>query len=75
MNDANWKTKTMLVGALAGALTGVGVAVLLIQRAEKTGEPIKIGASEGLKLGMGVLGLMRQLGPPAGGEGGSKHKA
>ena len=60
--DSNWKTRTLLVGAIAGALTGLGVAFVLIQRAEQEGEVVQLRSTEGLKLGMGVLGLLRQVG-------------
>ncbi len=58
-DDRDWKRQTLLVGALIGALTGVGVAYVLIRRAEEQGEPLRIGAGEGVRLGMGVLGLLR----------------
>jgi len=60
--DSNWKTRTLIVGVLAGALTGLGVAFVLIQRAEQEGEVVQLRTSEGVKLGMGVLGLLRQVG-------------
>ncbi|MEE8122417.1 MAG: hypothetical protein V3T55_12875 [Anaerolineales bacterium] len=60
--DSNWKTRTLIVGVLAGALTGLGVAFVLIQRAEQEGGVVQMRTSEGLKLGMGVLGLLRQVG-------------
>ena len=67
--DSNWKARTLIVGALAGALTGLGVAYVLIQRAEQEGEMPKLRSSEGIRLGMGVLGLLRQVGQlGAGGE-------
>ncbi len=61
-DDSNWKTRTLIVGVLAGALTGLGVAFVLIQRAEQEGGVVQMRTSEGLKLGMGVLGLLRQVG-------------
>ncbi len=60
--DSNWKARTLIVGVLAGALTGLGVAFVLIQRAEQEGGVVQMRTSEGLKLGMGVLGLLRQVG-------------
>ncbi|HUS83530.1 MAG: hypothetical protein MUO58_07070 [Anaerolineales bacterium] len=60
--DSDWKTRTLIVGVLAGALTGLGVAFVLIQRAEQEGEVLQLRTSEGVKLGMGVLGLLRQVG-------------
>lgn len=61
MNDENWKTRTYLLGAVLGALTGLGVAIVLVRRSEETGEPVKFGTKEGLRLGVGVLALLRQV--------------
>ena len=60
--DSNWKARTIIVGVLAGALTGLGAALVLIQRAEQEGEEVQLGTSDGLKVGIGVLGLLRQIG-------------
>ncbi|MBE9478710.1 MAG: hypothetical protein IMY80_02000 [Chloroflexi bacterium] len=60
--DSNWKARTIIVGVLAGALTGLGAALVLIQRAEQEGEEVQMGTSDGLKVGIGVLGLLRQIG-------------
>jgi hypothetical protein len=60
--DSNWKTKTLLFGSIIGALTGLGAAYLLIQQAERQGEQPKIGTGEGIRLGMGVLGLLKRVG-------------
>jgi hypothetical protein len=60
--DRSWKTRTLLIGALLGALTGVGVAFALVQRAEQRGEPVSLNTGDGVKLGMGVLALIRQIG-------------
>ena len=60
--EANWKTRILIVGAIIGAVTGMGAAYLLVQRAERRGEQLKLGTGEGIKLGMGVLGLLRQVG-------------
>jgi len=60
--DRNWKTKAFIVGGVIGALAGVGAAYLLVQQAERKGEPLRIGTGEGVRLGLLVLGLMRQVG-------------
>jgi uncharacterized membrane protein YadS len=62
MDDTNWKTRTYLIGSIVGALAGLGVAFLLIRRSEETGEPVQFGTREGLRLGIGLLGLIRQVG-------------
>jgi len=61
MNDKNWQTKVLLMGALIGALTGVGAAYMLVKKSEKEETPLKIGTPEGVKLGMLLLGTLRQI--------------
>lgn len=56
-----WKTKTLMIGTLLGAIIGLGGAYLLIQNAEKQGEKISVSPSEGLKLGLLLIGLLRQI--------------
>ncbi len=60
--DRSWKTRTLLIGALMGAITGLGVAFALVQRAEQRGEAVTLNTGEGVRLGMGVLALIRQIG-------------
>jgi hypothetical protein len=59
---SDWKSKTLIVGAVLGALSGLGAAYLLVQRAERRGEAPQLGAREGIKIGLWVLGLLRQVG-------------
>jgi len=60
-DENNWRGRTLLLGALIGALTGLGAAYVLVRRAEERGEPPQLGAGEGVRLGMGVLGLLRMI--------------
>lgn len=57
----SWKSKTLLIGAIIGALTGLGTAYFLIQNAEKEGESINFSSGQGLKLGLLILGTLRQV--------------
>lgn len=57
----NWKTQVLVVGAVIGALVGAGAAYLLAQRAERNQEALKISAGDGVKLGVLVFGLLRQV--------------
>ena len=61
METSSWKTKTLLLGALIGAVTGLVGAFLLVQRAEQSKSLPKITAGEGVKVGLGVLGILRML--------------
>ncbi len=55
------KSRTILFGALIGAVTGLIAAVLLTRRAEKNDRETAITTGEGLKLGVLVFGLLRAI--------------
>jgi hypothetical protein len=57
----NWKVKILVMGGVIGILAGLGAAYLLIQNSEKQGERPELTAGEGVKLGLWVFGLMRQI--------------
>ena len=59
--DNSWKTRTLILGAVVGAATGLGAAYLLTRRAEQEGEELSITSGQGLKLGLLVIGLLRQV--------------
>ena len=59
-NDSSG-TKILLVGALIGAVAGIGTAYLLKQNAEREGEELAISTGQGLKLGLLILGTLRQV--------------
>lgn len=60
-SKGNWKSNTMLIGILLGAFAGLGAAYLLVQRAEREGREPEMTAGEGVKLGLLVLGVLRQI--------------
>ena len=55
------KSKTLVIGALVGAVTGLFAAVLLQRRAEKHESETALTTGEGLKLGVLVFGLLRAI--------------
>ncbi len=57
----NWKSKTLLIGTAVGAATGMIAALIIVQRAEKNETTPRLSAGEGVKVGMGVLGLLKML--------------
>lgn len=59
--DNNWKTKTMILGTVIGAVAGAVSAFLLIQRAERESTTPKLTTGEGIQVGLGVLGLLRLI--------------
>jgi len=61
IQDESWKTKTLIGGVVLGALVGLGAAYLLLQRAERESQKLHMSAGEGVKLGVLVFGLLRQV--------------
>ncbi len=59
--SGNWKSKTLFMGIIIGALAGLGAAYLIVQRAEREGKNPEMTAGEGVKLGLLVLGVLRQI--------------
>lgn len=57
----NQQTRVLLIGALAGAATGLLAAMMLQRRAERAGTDITLSTGEGIQLGMMVLGLIRAV--------------
>lgn len=57
----NWKTKALIIGAIAGALVGLGAAYLFIQNVEDDSEPPEFTAGKGLKIGLLLMGLIRNV--------------
>ncbi len=59
--NGNWKMRILLIGGLAGAVTGLAAAYLLVRRAEERGVEPRLEAGEGIRLGLLLLGLLRQV--------------
>jgi membrane associated rhomboid family serine protease len=57
----NWKTRVLIIGALAGVFAGLGAAYILIQRSEKEDQQPRLSAGEGVQIGLGILGLLRLI--------------
>ena len=55
------KSRTLIFGALIGAVTGLIAAMLLNRRAESEEAGTAITPSEGMKLGVMVFGLLRAI--------------
>ena len=55
------KNKTLFLGTLIGAITGLFAALLLQRRVEKDDRVTALTTGEGLKLGVLVFGLLRAI--------------
>jgi hypothetical protein len=53
--------KALIIGTVVGALIGAGAAYLLIQNAEREGRSVSISAGDGVKLGVTLMALLRQV--------------
>lgn len=57
----NWKTKTLLIGGIVGLLSGLFAAFLLIQRSDQNQLKPELKAKDGVKVGLGLLGVLRLI--------------
>lgn len=59
--DESWKVKTIAVGGVLGAMIGVAGAYLIVQRAQSREEKISFSVGKGVKLGVIIFTLLRQV--------------
>jgi hypothetical protein len=57
----NWKTKTMIIGGVLGLVSGLFAAFLLIQRSDQKQQKPQLNAKDGVKVGMGLLGVLKLI--------------
>ena len=62
MEDAQkWKRNLLVIGVIGGALAGLGAAYLYIKKSDEMNERPRITAGDGVKLGMGVFGVLKMI--------------
>lgn len=54
-----WRNKTMMIGAIAGVVAGLLAAYIVIQRSERENVLPAMSPADGVKIGLGVLGVLR----------------
>jgi hypothetical protein len=59
--EENWKTMTFVIGAVVGLVCGLITAYVIIQRAEEEESHPRLSAGDGVKVGIGVLGVLRTI--------------
>ena len=60
--SSNWKVQILVAGAVSGALIGLGTGYLLTRTAEESGGmPPKIRTTDGIRIAIGVIGLIRGI--------------
>lgn len=57
----NWKGKVLILGAVVGAAVGVTAAYLFTQKADELESKPELSTGDGVKLGLLLLGLVRQI--------------
>ncbi len=57
----NWKTRTILIGAVVGTVAGLIAAYILVQRANEAQQTPRLNAGDGVKVGLGVLGVLKLI--------------
>ena len=55
------RSRTLILGALIGAFTGLIAAILLNRRASKDEKSTALTTGDGLKIGVLVFGLLRAI--------------
>ena len=61
VNSNTWITQVLAIGAVVGALTGLAGAYLLVQRSKNKGTHPALTSKEGLRLGLLVFTLLRNV--------------
>jgi hypothetical protein len=58
-----WKNKTLLIGVILGALSGLGAAMLYIRTVEESGTatPKKVNTGDALKVTISAFNLIKQV--------------
>ena len=54
-----WRNQTMIIGAIAGVAAGLIAAYIVIQRSERENVLPRMSPGDGVKIGLGVLGVLR----------------
>lgn len=62
MDELNsWKTRALVIGAVIGAITGLGAAYIIIRRAEEAQTRPQLTTGDGVKIGMGLAGVLKLI--------------
>ncbi len=60
-NMDSWKTKTLIFGAILGAVAGAVAAYIFAQKSDQMEDRPRLTAGDGVKVGLGVLAVLRQI--------------
>lgn len=57
----SWKTRILISGGFIGAIAGVIAALLMVRKAETTNTQPQLTPADGVKIGIGLLGLIKMV--------------
>jgi hypothetical protein len=57
----NWKNRTLLIGAIIGLAMGLASAYIFVRRSEQLDTLPELSPGDGVKIGLGVLGVLRLI--------------
>ncbi len=57
----NWKTRSLLIGALIGLVAGLGVTWIQIRKAESENRELHYTAQSTAKMGITIFDIVRRL--------------
>jgi hypothetical protein len=57
----DWKRTTYLAGGIFGCLVGILAAFLMVRKAEQQNSQPRLDAGDGVKVGLGVLTLLKLI--------------
>ena len=60
-NGSSFRRNALVVGGIIGALVGVVAANMLLKEAEEGADETSLTPAKGFRIGMLVLGLLRQI--------------
>ena len=60
-NEQNYQTRFMIIGAIIGAITGMGAGYLIAQNSQTNESETALSTGDGLRLGVMLFGFLRQL--------------
>jgi hypothetical protein len=59
--NSKWKTNILVIGGIAGLLTGLAAAFLFIRSREQSETDMKISSGHGVQIGMSVVSLLKTI--------------
>ena len=57
----NWKSRTLIIGCILGAIAGLGAAYILVRRADEAQTQPQLTTGDGVKIGMGLAGVFKLI--------------